>query len=170
MPTAPNRVNAAEPARIDDQAVRQTLIVVWEAADKICTKRLKQIIPVLVSSMERHGHLQLDPQVRARLLGMSAATMDRLLKAIREVSTNGRRRSESPSHGMAGRALSSSCDRFTCTAMAASRAPVSYSRARHTSNPSVPNTSSRWPLILPFQHGTGCTKFLELDSHQTGAL
>jgi hypothetical protein len=79
--------------RIYDQAVQQALIVVWEAADRICAKRLKQIIPVLVGSMERCGHLQLDPEVRQRLLKMSAATMDRLLKAIREVSNTGRRRS-----------------------------------------------------------------------------
>jgi hypothetical protein len=79
--------------RIYDQAVQQALIVVWEAADRICAKRLKQIIPVLVGSMERYGHLQLDPEVRQRLLKMSAATMDRLLKAIREVSNTGRRRS-----------------------------------------------------------------------------
>jgi hypothetical protein len=79
--------------RIYDQAVQQALIVVWEAADRICAKRLKQIIPVLVGSMERYGHLTLDPEVRERLLKMSAATIDRLLKAIREVSNTGRRKS-----------------------------------------------------------------------------
>ena len=79
--------------RIYDHAVQQALIVVWEEADRICAKRLKPIIPVLVGSMERHGHLQLDPEVRQRLLKMSAATMDRLLKAIRAVSNTGRRRS-----------------------------------------------------------------------------
>jgi hypothetical protein len=46
---------------------------------------------VLVGSMERYGHL--DSEVRQRLLKMSAATMDRLLKAIRAVSNTGRRRS-----------------------------------------------------------------------------
>ena len=33
--------------------------------------------------MERHGHLDLDPRVRQRLLVASAATLDRLLKPIR---------------------------------------------------------------------------------------
>ena len=79
--------------RIYDQAVQEALIVVWEAADRICAKRLKQILPVMVSSMERHGHCKLDPEVRQRLLMMSPATMDRLLKAIREVSNRGRRKS-----------------------------------------------------------------------------
>ena len=33
--------------------------------------------------MERHGHLDLDPEVRGRLLTASAATLDRLLKPVR---------------------------------------------------------------------------------------
>ena len=43
--------------RIYDEAVRQALIVVWEAADRICGKRLKAALPHLVDSMERHGYL-----------------------------------------------------------------------------------------------------------------
>jgi hypothetical protein len=33
--------------RIYDQALQQALMMVWEAADRICAKRLKQIIPAL---------------------------------------------------------------------------------------------------------------------------
>ena len=69
--------------RIYDESVRQALIVVWEAADRICGKRLKAALPHLVESMERHGHLDLDPGVRQRLLSASAATLDRLLQPIR---------------------------------------------------------------------------------------
>ena len=61
----------------------EALIVVWEAADRICGKRLKAALPHLVESMERHGHLDLDPRVRQRLLSASAATLDRLLQPIR---------------------------------------------------------------------------------------
>ena len=61
--------------RIYDEAVRQAVIVVWEAADRICGKRLKAALPHLVESMERHGHLDLDPGVRQRLLSASAATL-----------------------------------------------------------------------------------------------
>ena len=60
--------------RIYDEAVRQALIVVSEAADRISGKRLKAALPHLVESMERHGHLDLDPRVRQRLLAASAAT------------------------------------------------------------------------------------------------
>jgi hypothetical protein len=43
--------------------------------------------------MERHEHLQLDGDVRRLLLAMSAATMDRILKPVREAGKQGRRRS-----------------------------------------------------------------------------
>src|SRR5881392_1266795 len=45
--------------RTYDEAVRQALIVLWEAADRICGKRLKAVLPGLVAALERHGHLDL---------------------------------------------------------------------------------------------------------------
>jgi hypothetical protein len=63
--------------RIYDQAVVQPLTMLWEAADRICGKRLKAAIPVLVGAMERHGHLSLAPEVRERVLSASAATIVR---------------------------------------------------------------------------------------------
>jgi hypothetical protein len=80
-------------SRTYDEAVKSALTILWEAADRICGKRLKEAIPTLVDAMERYGHLQLDPEVRRRLLGMSAATMDRLLKPVRETGKQRRRRS-----------------------------------------------------------------------------
>lgn len=70
--------------RIYDAAVREALIVLWEAGDRICGKRLKALLPVLVDAMERHGHLRLAPEVRDGLLVMSAATIDRSLSDVRE--------------------------------------------------------------------------------------
>ena len=80
-------------ARIYDEAAVTALTILWEAADRICGKRLKEAIPTLVDAMERHGHLQLEPEVRSRLLAMSAATMDRVLKPARDTGKQGRRRS-----------------------------------------------------------------------------
>ena len=77
---------------IYDEAVREAVIVIWEAADRICGKRLKAVLPYLVGSMERHEHLDLDPLVRARLLSASAATLDRLLQPIRPTAGSRRRR------------------------------------------------------------------------------
>lgn len=78
--------------RIYDEALQQALIVLWEAADRICGKRLKPLIPILVEAMERHGHLQLDAEVRKSLLAVSAATIDRLLRKVRESAIEGKRK------------------------------------------------------------------------------
>jgi hypothetical protein len=87
--------DAAKPGRrIYSEAVREALVVLWEAADRICGKRLKVILPSLISAMERHGHLALDPTVRHLLLAASPATIDRLLAPIR--GTAGRRRKRKP--------------------------------------------------------------------------
>ena len=85
--------------RIYDDAVGEALIVVWEAADRICGKRLKAALPHLVESMERHGHLDLDPEVGDRLSAASAATLDRLLKPIRPTAGSRRRRRRRQSTG-----------------------------------------------------------------------
>jgi hypothetical protein len=81
----PNRRSGPRPARrIYDDATREALIVIWEASDRICGKRLRPLVPVLVEAMERHGHLHLAPAVRISLLAMSAATIDRALRPIRQ--------------------------------------------------------------------------------------
>jgi len=77
--------------RLYDEAVRQALTVLWEAGDRICGKRLRALIPVLIDAMERHGHLKLDAVVRTRVLGVSAATIDRLLGTEREAAGHARR-------------------------------------------------------------------------------
>jgi hypothetical protein len=69
--------------RLYDEAVRQTLTVLWEAADRVCGKRLKALIPKLVDAMERHGHLDLDPVIKVKLFEVSAATIDRMLANAR---------------------------------------------------------------------------------------
>ena len=56
---------AARPSRrLYDDTVREALVVLWEASDRICGKRLKPLLPMLVESMERHGHIALDDEVR----------------------------------------------------------------------------------------------------------
>jgi hypothetical protein len=47
-------------ARIYNEAVREALTIVWEAADRICGKRLRQVVVGLIEAMERHGHLKLE--------------------------------------------------------------------------------------------------------------
>ena len=81
--------------RVYGEAVKEALIVMWEASDRICGKRLKAILPELVEAMERHGHLRLDAEVRKQVLRASAATMDRLLKPIRSGAQSRRKRRRS---------------------------------------------------------------------------
>jgi hypothetical protein len=81
--------------RLYKEAERQALIVLWEASDRICGKRLRVVAPILIEAMERHGHLQLAPEVRAGVLGMSAATIDRALREVR--GAGGKRRHAPPS-------------------------------------------------------------------------
>ena len=76
--------------RLYDEAVHQALVVFWEASDRICGKRLKPLLPILLPALERHGHLSLDPAVREQLLAVSASTIDRMLSNAR-ASTGGRR-------------------------------------------------------------------------------
>ena len=62
-------ISAGTPTRIIyGEAVRQTVIVAWEASGRICGKGLKAALPHLVGSMEQHGHPDMNVEMRERLL------------------------------------------------------------------------------------------------------
>jgi len=63
--------------------VRQALVTVWKAANRICSKRLVPFLPDFVEALERNGHLTLEDETRKRLLAISPATVDRLLYTVR---------------------------------------------------------------------------------------
>jgi hypothetical protein len=101
----PDSVPPSEPGGAADESVKphhrrrygpdvvEALVPLWEASDRLCGKRLQALLPLLVESLESHGHLSLEPQVRESLLAMSSATIDRLLAPIRKASGgNGWRR------------------------------------------------------------------------------
>jgi hypothetical protein len=69
-----------------DEAARATLIVLWEASDRVCGKRLKALVPILLPALERNGHLKLQEEIRIKVQSMSAATIDRLLRTPRNAS------------------------------------------------------------------------------------
>ena len=101
--------NSAMPAvrrgrrSVYDEAVTEGLVVLWEASDRVCGKRLKALLPTLVPALERHGHLTLDPRVREQLMAVSAATIDRRLASARTVTAGQRRRRRSAGDGVRGR-------------------------------------------------------------------
>lgn len=65
-------------------AVQQGLVTCWRAANGICSKRLVPYLPELVRVLEQYGELHLDAATKARLLTLSPATADRLLRAERQ--------------------------------------------------------------------------------------
>lgn len=73
-------------APLYDEAVRTALIVLWEASDRVCGKRLRPLLPILLPALERNGHLKLLEPIRDKVLAMSASTIDRLLRPPRNAS------------------------------------------------------------------------------------
>lgn len=87
----PGKPRSTSRPTVYGEAVRQALVVLWEASDRICGKRLRPLLPLLISSLERHGHISLEEAVREKLLHVSASTIDRLLAPARAVSKKRRR-------------------------------------------------------------------------------
>nr|WP_258599148.1 transposase family protein [Mesorhizobium sp. AR07] len=72
--------------------VREALIVLWEASERLCSKRLKPLIPGLLPALERLGRLAPDDVLHDKLLTVSSATIDRLLTEVRIVARGGQSR------------------------------------------------------------------------------
>ena len=70
----------------------QQALALWETSDRLCSKRPKPIILVLLSALERHGQLAIDGRFRALLLAISPETIDRLLSQVCLAARGGRRR------------------------------------------------------------------------------
>lgn len=66
--------------------VQHALITCWRVANGICSKRLVPYLPELVAVLEREGELLLDEETKTRLLALSPATADRLLRETRQRS------------------------------------------------------------------------------------
>jgi hypothetical protein len=74
-------------SRLYEEGTRQAIVVLWEASDRVCGKRLKPLLPILLPALERHGHMKLDDDVRSRVLAASASTIDRILAGPRASAT-----------------------------------------------------------------------------------
>lgn len=67
----------------------EALKEIWEASDRLCSRRLKPFIVEMIKVMRRHGETSIDASLEAQLVRMSTSTIDRLLKANRK--TGGRK-------------------------------------------------------------------------------
>lgn len=78
--------------RIYNEAVKESLIIIWEASDRMCGKRLKASLYLYIDALERYNHLCLDATVRQLLLKISASTIDRLLSGVKNSSKRTKKR------------------------------------------------------------------------------
>ena len=63
---------------------------VWEASDRLCSKRLKPFLGEMVRVMRQHGELSLSAGLEAQLCQMSPATIDRVLRPWRRLGGRSR--------------------------------------------------------------------------------
>ena len=65
--------------------VVEALKEVWEASDRLCSRRLKPFLPEMVRVLRRHGEQQIDVYMERQLLSMSESTIDRSLRPYRKL-------------------------------------------------------------------------------------
>ncbi len=62
----------------------EALKAVWEASDRLCSKRLKPFIPEMVRVLRRHAEQRIDASLETELCQISPSTIDRLLRPCRK--------------------------------------------------------------------------------------
>ena len=63
----------------------EALRAVWEASDRLCSRRLQPFLPEMVKVLRQHGEQIIDVSTQAQLCRMSPSTIDRLLRPCRRV-------------------------------------------------------------------------------------
>ena len=63
----------------------EALQAVWEASDRLCSKRLQPFLPEMVKVLRQHGEQRIDASTEAQLCRMSPSTIDRLLRPCRRL-------------------------------------------------------------------------------------
>ena len=68
----------------------EALRVVWEASDRLCSKRLQPFLPEMVKVLRQHGEQRFDAATEGQLCRMSPSTIDRSAAALPSAKrTNG---------------------------------------------------------------------------------
>lgn len=80
------KIKRNRPRRYDNR-VESALKKIWFLMDCICGKRLAPMLGELIGVLERFGEIELEGEVREKLLNVSAATIDRLLVEERKKQT-----------------------------------------------------------------------------------
>lgn len=82
QPKMPRANNKTRP-KMYDTAVQNALQTVWELSNRPCGKRLVPFLPELLNALERHGELCWSDTLKSKVLALSPATADRLLRSAR---------------------------------------------------------------------------------------
>jgi hypothetical protein len=70
-------------------AVMQTLEQIWEIYGHICSKRLQPFLPEAIQVLERCQEMELSEEIKALLLKISSASIDRCLRTVRLQTPHG---------------------------------------------------------------------------------
>lgn len=81
-PSSKKKSRCSHPRKYDHR-VKKALIQLWVIADGICGKRLAPFIRNTLPILERYEEIALDNDTREKLLSISPATIDRLLRSQR---------------------------------------------------------------------------------------
>jgi hypothetical protein len=65
--------------------VLEPLKIIWEASDRLCSKRLQPFLPEMIQILRRNGELPIDAATAAQIKQLSPATIDRLLGPARRI-------------------------------------------------------------------------------------
>ncbi len=90
-PRETDRKRKRERKRQYGKDIQDLLIEIWrKAGNRLCSKRLVMVLPVLIAKMEKFKHLQISEEQKGKLLSLSPATIDRLLRPERAKYGRGR--------------------------------------------------------------------------------
>ncbi len=65
--------------------VTTVLKAIWEASDRLCSKRLQPFMPEMVKVLRQHGEQETNTSLEAQLCQMSSSSIDRLLRPYRKI-------------------------------------------------------------------------------------
>jgi hypothetical protein len=65
--------------------VLEPLRAIWEASDRLCSKRLHPFLPEMIQVLRQKGELKINADAEAQLIKLSPATIDRLLEPARRI-------------------------------------------------------------------------------------
>jgi hypothetical protein len=64
--------------------VVEALKAMWEASDRLCSKRLRPFLPELIRVMRRSGETKMSLEIESQVCQMSTATIDRRLRSWKQ--------------------------------------------------------------------------------------